>query len=61
MRHEGWFDPWLLLTAFKNKILSMGVHYVHADVSGLLVQEDRVTGVKVPSFLLARFDVISCS
>lgn len=31
---EGWFDPWLLLMAFKKKNLKMGVEYVEAEALG---------------------------
>ena len=31
---EGWFDPWLLLSAFKNKIKSLGVDIITGRVTG---------------------------
>ncbi|XP_063683055.1 FAD-dependent oxidoreductase domain-containing protein 1-like [Bolinopsis microptera] len=31
---EGWFDPWLLLSAYKNKIKSLGVDIVTCRVTG---------------------------
>jgi hypothetical protein len=31
---EGWFDPWLLVKALKQKNLSFGVKYVHGEVEG---------------------------
>ena len=30
---EGWFDPWLLLSAYKNKIKSLGVEIINARVA----------------------------
>ena len=29
---EGWFDPWLLLNAFKNKLRSLSVNIINGDV-----------------------------
>lgn len=29
---EGWFDPWLLVKALKQKNISLGVKYVTGDV-----------------------------
>ena len=34
LEKEGWFDPWLLLNAFRQKGLSMGVDYVAAEAIG---------------------------
>ncbi|CAL1545413.1 unnamed protein product [Lymnaea stagnalis] len=31
---EGWFDPWLLVRALKQKNLSMGTKYVHGELIG---------------------------
>ncbi len=47
MRNEGWFDPWLLLSAFKKKVLSMGVHYVTGELSAVAVEDKRVSSVEV--------------
>ncbi len=47
VRNEGWFDPWLLLSAFKKKVLSMGVQYVTGELSDVTVNNDRVTSVEV--------------
>ena len=30
---EGWFDPWLLLSAYKNKIRSLGVEIIPGRVT----------------------------
>jgi len=35
------FDPWSLLTAFKQKAISLGVEYVKADVIGFQFQESK--------------------
>jgi FAD-dependent oxidoreductase domain-containing protein 1 len=32
---EGWFDPWALLTALRTKTKSMGVDFVHGEVTDL--------------------------
>ncbi|XP_072094519.1 FAD-dependent oxidoreductase domain-containing protein 1 isoform X3 [Mobula birostris] len=34
LENEGWFDPWLLLNAFRRKAISMGVHQCHGEVVG---------------------------
>nr|XP_033775006.1 FAD-dependent oxidoreductase domain-containing protein 1 [Geotrypetes seraphini] len=41
LENEGWFDPWLLLNAFRQKALSMGVYQTHGNVTGFefLVRE----------------------
>ena len=31
-KDEGWFDPWLLLSAYKNKIKDLGVEIRKAEV-----------------------------
>ena len=47
VRNEGWFDPWLLLSAFKKKVLSMGVQYITGELSAVAVEDNRVTSVEV--------------
>lgn len=47
IRNEGWFDPWSLLTAFRQKAVAMGVHYLHGEVTGVGVGEERVNSVQV--------------
>ncbi|XP_059813199.1 FAD-dependent oxidoreductase domain-containing protein 1 isoform X2 [Hypanus sabinus] len=32
LENEGWFDPWLLLNAFRRKAISMGVYQCHGKV-----------------------------
>ena len=34
VQDEGWFDPWALLTAFKNKAQSLGVNYINGNIIG---------------------------
>ncbi|XP_069804455.1 FAD-dependent oxidoreductase domain-containing protein 1 isoform X2 [Dendropsophus ebraccatus] len=34
LENEGWFDPWLLLSALRRKALSMGVLHCHGEVAG---------------------------
>ncbi|XP_056399967.1 FAD-dependent oxidoreductase domain-containing protein 1 [Hyla sarda] len=34
LENEGWFDPWLLLSALRRKALSMGVLHCHGEVTG---------------------------
>lgn len=47
VRNEGWFDPWLLLSAFRKKLTSMGVRFLHAEVTGVHVEHSTVRRVKV--------------
>ena len=47
LRNEGWFDPWLFLQAFKKKIVSMGVDFVNAEVTGISVKDGKVQSIKV--------------
>ena len=44
---EGWFDPWLLLCHFKNKISDMGVHLIGGEVHDIEMNNGRVSKVKV--------------
>ncbi|XP_022084259.1 FAD-dependent oxidoreductase domain-containing protein 1-like isoform X2 [Acanthaster planci] len=37
--NEGWFDPWSLLKAFKEKALSLGAQYVHGEVTGFDISQ----------------------
>ena len=47
VRNEGWFDPWLLLSAFKKKVLSMGVQYLTGELTAATVDGNKVTSVEV--------------
>lgn len=47
LENEGWFDPWLLLSCFKRKLVSLGVQFVHGEVVGLNVEQDKVKHVQV--------------
>lgn len=49
IRDEGWFDPYSLLTAFKNKSLSLGVHYVQDLAVTVRQQSNRVTEIQLAS------------
>lgn len=46
-RNEGWFDPWILLSGFKKKAISLGVEYIHGEITNITVENDRVNSVKV--------------
>ena len=54
MENEGWFDPWMLLNAFKKKVQAMGVCFLEAEVTGVTVEANRVERVKVQGPLLFR-------
>lgn len=43
---EGWFDPWALLQAFRQKAQSLGVEYRREAVTGLRVEAGRVEQVQ---------------
>ena len=42
---EGWFDPYSLLQAFRNKARDLGVEYLHDEVAGINKTKDEITGV----------------
>ena len=46
-KNEGWFDPWILLSGFKKKAISLGVEYISGEVVGMNVDNERVKSVKV--------------
>eukprot|EP00941_MAST-03F_sp_MAST-3F-sp1_P000613 g613.t1 len=47
LEDEGWFDPWMLLSCFKKKAISLGAKYIHGDVNGFKVDSNSnlITGV----------------
>lgn len=47
MKNEGWFDPWMLLNAFKTKVKSLGVKFLEADVTAVTVEDNEVKKIKV--------------
>ena len=47
VKNEGWCDPWMLLRAFKKKVLSMGVHFMNGEVTGVTVEDNEVKAVQV--------------
>ena len=49
IRNEGWFDPYSLLTALKNKSLSLGVHYLEDEAISVRRQSNRVTKIELAS------------
>ena len=42
---EGWFDPWLLLNAFRSKLLSLAVNVISGDVIGIESTGNSIRGV----------------
>ncbi|XP_077987092.1 FAD-dependent oxidoreductase domain-containing protein 1-like [Glandiceps talaboti] len=42
IEREGWFDSVRLLHAFQQKAISLGVNYVHGEVSGFLLRHRQV-------------------
>lgn len=47
LRGEGWFDGYLLLTAFGRKARSQGARFVRGEVGGLEIRDRRVTSVRL--------------
>ena len=46
--NEGWFDQWALLSAFKRKAISLGVHYIHGNVVDIMADpKGQAAGVEV--------------
>ncbi|XP_063702521.1 FAD-dependent oxidoreductase domain-containing protein 1-like [Culicoides brevitarsis] len=43
LEKEGWFDPWSLLCAFKNRAIEYGAHYTQAEVVGFQIETDETT------------------
>ena len=44
LENEGWFDPWLLLQALRNKATSLGTQYVKGEVVGFNTDDYRMLG-----------------
>ena len=42
LENEGWFDPWLLLQAMRNKSKSMQTDFLTGEVVGFRTQEQNV-------------------
>ncbi|XP_031550826.1 FAD-dependent oxidoreductase domain-containing protein 1-like [Actinia tenebrosa] len=59
---EGWFDPWALLDAFKKKSISLGVDYIHGEVTDIqLGKGNLVSNIEiVPNHLLQSRQNITC-
>ncbi|MFJ4376396.1 NAD(P)/FAD-dependent oxidoreductase [Pseudomonas japonica] len=45
--NEGWFDAWALLQLVRREARRLGVEYLEADVSGLDLQGERISGVRL--------------
>ncbi|OWF46121.1 FAD-dependent oxidoreductase domain-containing protein 1-like [Mizuhopecten yessoensis] len=60
---EGWFDPWLLLCALKQKNISMGVTYLNAEVEGFFMSDmkDELGAGKLSGLQVKRADGVSDS
>ena len=48
---EGWFDPWLLLSAYKNKIRDLGVEIRRASVSAFSPDNVIQVVLSIPTML----------
>jgi len=46
---EGTMDPHAVLHAYKNKAISLGAHFIEAEVSGLIHDQGRISGVQLSS------------
>lgn len=38
---EGWFDPWALLSLFKNAAIQNGVNYIQAEVTDFVIDGNQ--------------------
>ncbi|XP_060830755.1 FAD-dependent oxidoreductase domain-containing protein 1-like [Bombus pascuorum] len=43
LEKEGWFDPWVLLSAFKKKALQLGARYIYGEAQGFTYKDKRNT------------------
>ncbi|CAB1352868.1 unnamed protein product [Coregonus sp. 'balchen'] len=43
LENEGWFDPWMLLNAFRRKAISMGVYQCFGEVTGFRYTTNTMT------------------
>ena len=49
---EGWFDPWMLLSSFKKKAISLGVDFIPGDVTGISVEGNKVKSIEVHAIIV---------
>lgn len=49
LENEGWLDPYSLLQAFRKKALSLGVEYIHDEVTTLQRSGNRVSEIGLRS------------
>lgn len=62
LQNEGWFDPWILLNAFKRKAKSLGAEYVTAKAVGFnfCVRKDTtVSGVEAGKYEELNYCIVS--
>ena len=52
--NEGWVDPYTLLMGFRRKAQSLGVRFLRGEVTRLVREGDRVTGVETDAHGLLR-------
>ena len=48
-RNEGTMDPHAVLQAYKNKAVSLGAHFIQAEVLALTTKDNRISGVNLTS------------
>ena len=48
-RNEGTMDPHAVLQAYKNKAVSLGAHFIQAEVLALNTKDNRISGVNLTS------------
>jgi glycine/D-amino acid oxidase-like deaminating enzyme len=46
---DGTMDPWALLVGYKNKAISLGAEFIHAEVTALQKTGSRISGVRLSS------------
>jgi FAD-dependent oxidoreductase domain-containing protein 1 len=61
LRNEGGFDPYSLLQGFKRKARSLGVNYLHDEVTGMTRVNRRVTEVHTKNGKISCGVVVNCA
>jgi len=44
---DGTMNPWSVLTAYKNKSVQLGAHFIHAEITQLHAQDRHILGVQL--------------
>ena len=58
LANEGWFDPWLYLSALKIKCMSLGVKFVKGEVTGFDTEEIMTGNAMTPGAVQRRKQLV---